>query len=181
MCGERSIEIDGKSASKPERANPADRMAGDLESLLGSEHPRPRSELVLALAVVEARIAAGDDEEQVPAGAHRQNLDDLGWFDAKCICRGFHRGGAFLDFEQRQVGCILGEPCPHRFKAHSASPMTFSAILRFGGFRRCSKRKMPCHVPSAICPPRTGIDSCVCVSALRMCAGMSSGPSSLCV
>ena len=36
---------------------------------------------------------------------------------------------------------------------------------------------MPCQVPSASRPPTRGMESWTWVSAARMCAGMSSGPS----
>jgi hypothetical protein len=45
-------------------------MARNLERLLGPEHARPRAEFVLALAVVEPRIAARDDQEQLFPGAN---------------------------------------------------------------------------------------------------------------
>src|SRR5947207_4718477 len=49
------------------------------------------------------------------------------------------------------------------------------------GARRCSNRKMPCHVPSCIFPSTIGIVSLVRVKTMRICDGMSSLPSEPCV
>ncbi len=51
--------------------------------------------------------------------------------------------------------------------------------MRRCGARRCSQRKSPCQVPSSNRPPLTGITSELLVSAMRICAGMSSGPSAV--
>ena len=45
-------------------------------------------------------------------------------------------------------------------------------MRRWGVFRRCSNRKIPCHVPRTNRPDWTGIESCVAVKALRRWAGM---------
>ena len=45
---------------------------------------------------------------------------------------------------------------------------------------RCSNRKIPCQVPSCIRESATGITSLDRVSTIRMCEGMSSGPSQSC-
>ncbi len=42
---------------------------------------------------------------------------------------------------------------------------------------RCSQRKIPCQVPKSILAPASGICSEVFVNALRICEGISSGPS----
>jgi len=59
------------------------------------------------------------------------------------------------------------------------SPLTCTVTPRCFGLVRCSNRKIPCHVPSAIRPRLTGIVSDVCVNADLICAGMSSKPSAL--
>ena len=65
-------------------------------------------------------------------------------------------------------------------KLRHYSPSKCRTTLRRCAAARCSNRYTPCHVPSARCPLSTGIESCVRVSAARMCAGMSSGPSQVC-
>ena len=67
------------------------------------------------------------------------------------------------------------EPCRVWRLAHS--PSRCSVMRRSRPRARCSNRKMPCQRPRSGCPPATGIDRCVAVSAARMCAGMSSEPS----
>ena len=52
-------------------------------------------------------------------------------------------------------------------------------LSRRCGARRCSKTKMPCHVPSCRRPSATGTTSLVRVSTMRRCEGMSSGPSAV--
>ena len=64
---------------------------------------------------------------------------------------------------------------------YSHSPITVMKTLRRCGARRCSKRKMPCHVPSCIFPFTIGTVSLVRVRTMRMCDGMSSLPSESCV
>jgi hypothetical protein len=62
----------------------------------------------------------------------------------------------------------------------SQSPMTVTITFRRCAVCRCSNRKIPCHVPSCIREPAIGITSLDRVNTIRMCEGMSSGPSSLC-
>ena len=60
------------------------------------------------------------------------------------------------------------------------SPITVTTIFRRCPARRCSKRKIPCQVPSCIRPSATGMVSLLCVSTMRICDGMSSAPSESC-
>ena len=53
----------GQRHRETERADAADRMAGDFERLLRPEHPRPSAERRLGLCIVEPRIAARDEQE----------------------------------------------------------------------------------------------------------------------
>ena len=131
-------------------------MAGDLERFLRAEHARPGAELVLALAVVEPGVAAGDEQEQMLAGANRERLGDPARLDSERLRRRVDGRRAVLDLDQPEVGRMLGEPGADRFRAHS--PIRCSAISRSGVLRRCSNRKMPCQVPSTSVPPCTGID-----------------------
>ena len=94
-------------------------MAGQLERLLGSKHPRPRAELVLALAVVEPRIAARDEQEQLLAGADGERLGDPPRLDAERLRGGLDGRRAVLDLDQPQVGRMLCEPGADGFEAHS--------------------------------------------------------------
>ena len=71
-------------------------------------------------------------------------------------------------------------PARSRMAQGAQSPITCSATSRRCGLRRCSTRNTPCQTPSMSAPPMIGIESCVCVSAARICAGMSSGPSLSC-
>ncbi len=71
----------------------------------------------------------------------------------------------------------VGRPESGRSKGYS--PTRVRTSERVCGVARCSSRKMPCQTPSCIRPSVTGMVSWVWVSALLMCAGMSSGPSSL--
>ena len=59
--------------------------------------------------------------------------------------------------------------------------MATMSTERVCGARRCSKRKIPCQVPSASLPPTMGITSLVRVIAIRRWLVVSSGPSSVCV
>ena len=56
-------------------------------------------------------------------------------------------------------------------------PTTLTTTDLTCGARRCSKRKIPCHVPSANLPSITGITSDVRVNAIRKWLGISSAPS----
>ena len=67
------------------------------------------------------------------------------------------------------------------YRRYSYSAMIVMKIFRRCGARRCSKRKMPCHVPSCIFTSAIGTVSPVRVKTMRMCDGMSSLPSEPCV
>ncbi len=73
-----------------------------------------------------------------------------------------------------QLAAAVGSPHP------AQSLIKCSTTLRRCGRARCSNRYTPCQVPSASLPLCTGIESCVAVSADRMCDVMSSGPSAVC-
>jgi hypothetical protein len=51
---------------------------------------------------------------------------------------------------------------------------------RSWGIFRCSQRYSACHVPRPNSPATTGIVSEFCVRTVRMCEGISSGPSASC-
>src|SRR5438876_11667463 len=54
------------------------------------------------------------------------------------------------------------------------SPSTVTITWRVWGARRCSHRKIPCHVPRSNRPSAKGTDSLVRVSAILMWLGISS-------
>ena len=54
-------------------------------------------------------------------------------------------------------------------------------ILRWWWPLRCSNKNSPCQVPSINCLSSKGIDTLVCVNIDFMWAGISSGPSLVCV
>ena len=105
-------------------------MAGQLQRLLRPEHPRPRAELVLALAVVEPRIAARDEQEQMIAGADRQRLGDPARLDAERLRGRLDRRRALLDFDQRQVGRICRQPRADRIRGSFADQVQRDLALR---------------------------------------------------
>jgi hypothetical protein len=81
-------------------------MASELERLVRSEHPRPGIELVLALAVIEPRIAAGTQQEQVVAGADGQRLGDSSGLDAERFRGGIHCRRGSIDLDEPEVGRV---------------------------------------------------------------------------
>ena len=94
-------------------------MTGQLVGLIGSEHPRPGAEFVLALAVVEAGVAARYEEEEVVAGPHSERLRNSARLNAERLSGCLDGRGAFLDFYQGQVRGMFREPLANRFEAHS--------------------------------------------------------------
>src|SRR3954447_13767973 len=94
-------------------------MTSNFERLLRPEHSGPRAQLVLALAIVETRIAARYEQEQVLAGANRECLGDPARLDAESSCGSLHRRSALFDFDERKVRRILRQPCANGFEAHS--------------------------------------------------------------
>ena len=67
-----------------------------------------------------------------------------------------------------------GPSAPYR------SPITVTAMFRRCDARRCSNRKIPCHVPSCISPSAIGMTSLERVNTMRICEVLSSAPSSSC-
>ncbi len=59
------------------------------------------------------------------------------------------------------------------------TPTTDTTMERRCGARRCSKRNMPCHVPSANRPWAMGTDSLDRVKTMRRCEVVSSLPSAV--
>ena len=116
---QRHVEIDGQGRLKPERAHAADRVAGHFEGLLGTEHPRPGAELVLALAVVEPRVAAGaragiDGRPRAPPASWRSARARRRAPSRRCRpsrCSPRPRSG--------EVGRMLRKPGADRLEAHS--------------------------------------------------------------
>jgi hypothetical protein len=45
-------------------------MTRHLQRLISPEHSRTRAELILALAIVEPRVSASDEQKEMIAGAH---------------------------------------------------------------------------------------------------------------
>ncbi len=82
-------------------------MAGDLERLLRSKHPRPSAELILAFAVVEPCVAARAEQEEMVSGADRQRLGDASRLDAERLRCRIDGGRALLDLDQPEIGRVL--------------------------------------------------------------------------
>ena len=99
--------------------NAPDRMARQLQRFLGPEHPRAGAELVLALAVVEARVASGAEEEEMFTGTDRKRLGDSPRLDAQRLRRGLNRRRRLLQLDQPKVGRMLGKPAADGLEAHS--------------------------------------------------------------
>jgi hypothetical protein len=94
-------------------------VAGELERLLGAEHAWPRPKLVLALAIVEAGIAAGNEQEQLIAGPDGQCFRNSTRLDADRLRGRVDRRRGLLKLQQPQVERVRGEPGADRIEAHS--------------------------------------------------------------
>ena len=79
-------------------------MAGQRQRLLGAEHARAGAEFGLALLIVEPGVAAGDEQEGLVAGAHRQRLGDPARRDAERGGGGGDRRGALSPSIRRRSG-----------------------------------------------------------------------------
>ena len=112
------------------------------------------------------------------ARAHGERLGDPPRLDAQRPGGGVDGRRAVLDFDQPQLRGVGGEPRADAFERSFADQVERDLPLR----RAAAVLEQENALPGAkhMRPSWTGIDSWVCVSALRRCAGMSSGPSSSC-
>ena len=105
--------------AKAERANAANRVAGQFERLVRPQHPRPRAELGLAFAIGQAGVAARHQQEGEWSSPHRQCLGDPRWLNAQSPGGIQHGRRAAVGLDQPHVAGMLGEPGLNRFGAHS--------------------------------------------------------------
>jgi len=93
-------------------------MAGEGECLFRVEHPRFAPERGFGLLIVQPGVAARDHQHDALIDAQRQRLGDLPRRHPERRC-GLDDGcGALFGFDDRQVGCALGQVVPDRFIAH---------------------------------------------------------------
>ena len=137
---QRHVAIDRQRCRKPERADAADRMAGDRLHLGRLQHRGFAAERVLDLAVVEAGQAAGHHQKRAAADAQRQRLGDLRRLDAmRGGSLGDGRRACFRD-EDRDVGGVFGEEFPDGLSRLMAEPEIARTRRRANGRRRLSGR-----------------------------------------
>src|SRR4029079_4122416 len=89
-----------------------------FECLLRPEHAWASAEFILALAVVEACIAARAEKKEVIACANGERLGDASRLDPKRLCSRIDSGSALFGFDEAQVRRVLRQPGPHTPEAH---------------------------------------------------------------
>ena len=125
----------GSGCGQPERADAADRVAGERQRLLGPEHARPAAERGLGLGIVEPGVAAGDEQERSRVDPHREGLGDPAGLDAERRGGGGDRRGAFGDLDQRQIGRVLGQPGADGLRLMPPAPSSAAAAKGTRGRR----------------------------------------------
>ncbi len=113
-----------------------------------------------------------DDRVQHPPGGVHAVLRIV---SRKHVCKVFLL--ASIDSAVATQTNDVASPCGHR----QPSEARWIRTRRSDRFRLCSNRKIPCQVPSMRQESCTGMDTLVWVNMERRCAGMSSGPSAVCV
>ena len=127
---ERDVAIDLERRGEPEGADAADRMAGQGLDLFGAKHARLAAERGLGLPVVEAGVAAGDDQHDLVADAQRQGLGDLARLHPMRSRGKRHGGAALFGDDNGDVGRVLGEEGADGFEAHRAMRAVSNRISR---------------------------------------------------
>ncbi|MCY1444386.1 hypothetical protein D9M71_608530 [compost metagenome] len=120
---QRNVAIDRQWGGQAERADAADRVAGQFGHFLGRQHLRLAAERFLELAVVQPRIAARDYQHGAFADAQGQRLGDPPRFHAMGLGGEGNGSGAGVQFDDVDVGGLLGEEGTNRFQAHGSSPL----------------------------------------------------------
>ena len=175
---QRDVEIDGQRCFSPNGQTPPTGWPVTSKVSSGAEHPRPGAELVLALAVVEPRVAARAEQEQMVAGADREGLGDPPGLDAERLRRSVDRRRGLLDLDQAKVGRVVREPGAGPIRGSFADQVERDIALGRVAAVLEQEDALPGaeHQPSVLDRDRELGRR----QRRAKCAGMSSGPSSSC-
>ncbi|MNH03671.1 hypothetical protein D3C81_2175140 [compost metagenome] len=84
-------------------------MTGLLFNLRGIQHPRFNPKVLFELAVVQARVTAGDQQDHIVPHPQRQGLGNLPRFNPQHLGGQGYGGRTGLEFQHRNIRGVLGE------------------------------------------------------------------------